>query len=450
MKISTRLSLAFSLIASTIFVVLGVSIYWFAANHRNSEFQERLKERVLITEKMFLEKETFSQSELEIIKKQFSKTLLQETEDVIEVTKGQPLALIYTYPPNAIRKFKTEETHYFGYENRQGLSTRFNIKGKDYLIIVTAVDEMGLRNLAFLKKRIILLIIIGIPLLLLSSFAITKRALAPLSAKIKHANAIGATSLHQRLHVINPKDEIGRMAIAFNHLLDRIEASFEAQRSFISNASHEIKNPLTAIIGEAEIAASKTREPKDYIESLNHILTEAETLNTTVDNLLQLSKINANEAGVQFETIALVSFIEEVKTSFDFVAPANNIQFLSGQKGNIITVLGNKGLLKAALFNMFDNACKFSSNEKVIINLSTNETEALLIISDKGIGISKSDMAKIKAPFYRGNNTLQIKGSGIGLSLTDKIISLHKGMLSIQSELGEGTEVEIKLPLQNA
>ncbi len=450
MKISTRLSLAFSLIASTIFVVFGVSIYWFAANHRNAEFQERLEERVLITEKIFLEKESFTQSEFDIIAKQFSNTLTKETEEVIEIKGEKKYVFSHNYPQEIANNFLLKNTYYFEHKNFQGLSKRFRIKGKDYLIIVTAVDETGLQNMAFLKKRIILLIIIGIPLVLLGSFAITKRALVPLTEKIKHANAIGATNLHQRLHVINPEDEIGKLAIAFNNLLDRLEASFEAQKAFISNASHEIKNPLTAIIGEAEIAVSKLRNPEEYTESLNHILMEAETLNTTVSNLLQLSKITANEAGVSFEHIDFSAFLKEVKTSFDFVTPDNNIKLILQEKNAQTRTFGNKGLLKAALFNILDNACKFSSNGEVLVEMPATDKGLLLQITDKGIGISKSDIVKIKEPFYRGNNTLQIKGSGIGLSLTDKIINLHQGELAIQSELGEGTVVEITLPLSEA
>lgn len=445
MKISTHLSLAFSLIASAIFVVFGVTVYWFAANHRISEFKERLEERVLLTEKIFLENTLFSASELELLKVQFSNTLAQETEEIIEVKLDEDPNVKYKYPPSVIRKFIDEPTQYFNYGNRQGLSKQFIIDKKEYIVIVSAIDESGLRNLDFLKSRIAMLIIIGIPLLFVGSFAITKQALLPLTLKIKHANAIGASNLHQRLKVINPEDEIGKLAIAFNNLLDRLERSFEAQKAFISNASHEIRNPLTAIIGEAEIAVSKSRAPKEYAESLNHILFEAETLNTTVSNLLQLSKITANDGGVIFVPIVFNEFLTEVKTSFDFVNPQNQLQLQFKEKA--LNIDGNKVLLKTAFFNIFENACKFSSNGKVEVKVSIRGNQLSIIIEDKGIGISKTDISKIKAPFYRGNNTLQIKGSGIGLSLTDKIVALHKGKLSVESELGEGTKVNITLPL---
>jgi len=127
-------------------------VYWFASNHRISEFKERLNERVLITEKIHLEKESFSKSEFDIIKKQFSNTLPNETEEVIEILKGQHLALKQSYPQLIADNFRLKDTYFFEYENVQGLSKQFKIKGKEYVIIVAAVDETGLKNLVFLKK----------------------------------------------------------------------------------------------------------------------------------------------------------------------------------------------------------------------------------------------------------------------------------------------------------
>ncbi len=292
-----------------------------------------------------------------------------------------------------------------------------------------------------------LLISIGVPLILIGSFIITQKALLPLTKKIQHANAISASNLHQRLEVFNPDDEIGKLAIAFNKLLDRLELAFEAHKSFISNASHEIRNPLTAIMGEAEIAVSKSRSPEEYKESLNAILSEAEMLNSTVNNLLQLAKVTANEDGVWFENFDFSTFLSEVKTSFDFHNPKNKIVVNQSNIENILAVLGNKNLLKAAIFNLFDNAVKFSENKQVIVNLSTENKFVKLKISDMGQGISHEDLKNVKAPFYRGKNAIQIKGSGIGLSLTDKVVNLHKGDLTIQSQLDVGTDVEILLPL---
>lgn len=449
MKISTRLALYFSLIASSIYVTFGVAVYLSSSNHRSNEFQKRLEERLLITEKIFLEKESFSPEEFEKINTQFLNTLPDETEEVIEISSDKKLVFKYNYSPDVKSELLKNESYYFETFDVQGLSKVFNVKGRGYLIIVTAVDQLGLQNLSFLRVRIIILILIGIPLILIGSFILSKKALSPLSRKIQHANAISASNLHQRLKVFNPDDEIGELAIAFNKLLDRLELAFDAHKSFISNASHEIRNPLTAIMGEAEIAVSKSRTPEEYMESLNSILSEAEMLSSTVNNLLQLSKVTANEEGVRFEPIEFESFLKEVKTSFDFVNPTNQIHIMVDTGTSKCTILGNKNLLKAALFNLFDNACKFSENQKVVVSLSQQNQHLKLSIIDNGQGVSEDDLMKIKNPFFRGKNAIQIKGSGIGLSLTDKIISLHKGGLKIQSTLEVGTSVEVVFPLNS-
>jgi len=450
MKISTRLSLLFSFIASATFIIFGIAVYWFVSNQRSNEFKERLAERVDITEKIFLEKETFSPEEYEKIRSQFLNTLPKETEEVIEIKEGIIPLFKFSYLPKTKVEILNNDNLYFEEADTQGLSKVFKIKGKNYLIIVTAVDQAGLQILSFLRVSVFILILIGIPLILIGSFLITKKALLPLTQKILHANAISASNLHQRLEVINSEDEIGKLAIAFNNLLDRLEMSFDAHKSFISNASHEIRNPLTAIMGEAEVSLSKPRDCAEYAESLKAILSESEMLSSTVNNLLQLSKVTANEEGVLFETIEFGVFMEEVKTSFDFVNPENRIRILVSNNATKSTILANQNLLKAALINLFDNACKFSDNQEVKVILAREDNSLKLTIVDKGQGISKEDIEKIKEPFYRGDNTFNIKGSGIGLSLTDKIISLHKGELTIQSDLGNGTEVKVVLPLKNA
>ncbi|MDH5475642.1 MAG: HAMP domain-containing histidine kinase [Cyclobacteriaceae bacterium] len=449
MKISTRLSATSSIIASSIFVIFGVTVYLFSSYYRKYDFQERLKERVVITEKIFLEKESFSPSELEKINDQFLHTLPEETEEVLLIQNEVLPIFEYNYPDEIKSEFIAQKTFNFEYSDIQGVSRIFQVKGKNYLVIVTAVDTIGLQNLSFLKNIIILLVLIGIPLIFIGSFVITKRALLPISKKINNANKISASNLHQRLRVYNPDDEIGKMAIAFNHLLDRLEESFDSQKSFISNASHEIKNPLTAIMGEAEIAMSKTRSNEEYLESLSIILKEAETLSATVNNLLQLSKVAANEENIKFETIQFDDFLNEIKRSYDFINPANKITLSIAhvKERQLFLILGNKNLLSTAILNLFDNACKFSSNGKVQVMLSISENQVILLIKDKGIGIDEIDIGKIMTPFYRGGNALKITGSGIGLSLSSKIMSIHHGTLEIKSKINVGTDVYVKLPI---
>lgn len=447
MKISTRLAITFSIISSVIFIAFGLTVYVFESNYRQQSFQERLKQRVVITEKIFLEKESFSPIDFEKITNQFLHTLPEETEEVIQIEKNFEPVFKYKYPKEVKSDLSKNNTLEFEYSEIQGESRIFNVKGKEYLIIVTAVDYVGLKNLSFLKNIIIILVLLGVPLISIGSFIIARRALLPISKKVDKANTITATNLHQRLNVHNPNDEIGNMAIAFNKLLDRLEESFETQKSFIRNASHEIRNPLTAIMGEAEVINSRLRSTEEYQKSLTTILSEAETLNLTVNNLLQLSKVNANEESINYHTLQFNDFLIEIKESFDFLNPKNQVLISVENDSKEFSISGNKNLLKTAILNLFDNACKFSSNNKVKVSLKKDKNWLILSVKDLGIGIENNEVKKIITPFYRGNNVINIKGSGIGLSLTSRIINLHEGVLEINSEIGIGTEVQVILPL---
>lgn len=449
MRISTRLSLISSLISSTIFIALGVTVYQFSSNHRKQDFQTRLQDRVIITEKIFLEKESFGPAELEKITNQFLHTLPQETEEVLLIEQDSLPAFKHQYLNASRNQMLKHNSLNFTNGIRQGASRKFTVNGKNYLVAVTAIDVVGKQHMSFLKKIIILLVLIGIPLIFVWSFIITRRALLPITKKIEKANSISASNLNERLHNPNPHDELGEMTSAFNKVLDRLETSFESQKSFIRNASHEIRNPLTAIMGEAEIALTKSRSDEEYRESLRTILNAAETLNSTVNNLLQLSLVTANEENIQYEVFPFDNFLKEVKESFDFLNPENqihlNIERLTGHASYNIS--GNLNLLKTALINIFDNACKYSENKKIDVRLTQKNEQVNLVIKDQGIGIVKEDLEKITALFYRGNNARGIKGSGIGLSLSTKIIRLHLGSLKIHSEIGKGTEVQVFLPL---
>ncbi len=447
MLIRTRLSLVFSFIASGLFILFGAFVYYYSSVHRNRDFLNHLKERVEITEKIFLEKESFTDEEFEKIRKQFLHTLPEETEEVLELGGNEAEKFSYEYPAGLRKRLLEEESLEFKWGDKRGVSRVFRVKGKDYLIIVTARDETGQRYLTDLRKIILSLLLFGIPLIFVSSYFVTRQTLMPILRKIERANSISASNLHQRLEVLNPNDEIGRMAIAFNQLLDRLETSFEAQKAFIRNASHEIRNPLTAILGEAEVALNRKRNDREYKDALKAILYEAEILNQTVSNLLQLSRVQVADEQISFEMLDMRKFIPEVMDSYAFQNPDHQIKLNCDEADKPLPVKGNRSLLLAAFSNIVDNACKFSDNQPVEVRMHSSGSGVNITIIDRGFGILKEDMAKVSTPFFRGSNAMGIKGSGIGLSLSVKIIELHKGTLEIQSEPGKGTRVMIFLPL---
>jgi len=448
MKISSRISLVFSLISSAVIILFGLIIYQLEKNHAVTDFSNALKNRVNTTEQFFLEQESFTKSEFETIKSQFTQKLNDETEEVIDISYSTEPIFKNNYSTQLKSDLVSNNALSFFQDKRQGESKIFTVKGKKYVIIVTAYDKIGRQNLSFLLKIIVLLTLIAIPIIFIFGFAYSKKALLPIRKKIEKANRISASNLSERLKIINPNDELGQLAVAFNNLLDRLEKSFETQKSFISNASHEIKNPLTAIMGEAEIAVSKTRSTEEYIESLNIVLSESERLDMTVNNLLQLSKVTANEEKIKFESTNLDSFLKLIIQNYDFINVNHKIEYISHLTSNNKSVLINSNLLKTAFINIIDNACKFSGNQAVKIALESVDKNFLITVTDTGIGIPKDEIKRITEPFFRGSNTISISGSGIGLALSSKIIQLHNGKIEITSKQNKGTVISILIPYQ--
>ncbi|MBP1652745.1 MAG: histidine kinase, partial [Bacteroidetes bacterium] len=218
------------------------------------------------------------------------------------------------------------------------------------------------------------------------------------------------------------------------NMLDRLETAFETQNNFVSNASHELGTPLTAIIGEAELALNKQRSDAEYRQSIQVILGEAERLEHITKSLLRLAQTGFGGKGQQRERIRVDELIFSVKDTIDQINPDNK-------------VLGDAQLLHLAFSNIVQNACKYSDNHPVSVALAATDTNIILLIQDQGIGIPASELPFIYDPFFRASNTSGYKGYGIGLPLSRNIIRLHGGNIIVNSQQGKGTEIRITLPV---
>ncbi|MEQ8425963.1 MAG: histidine kinase dimerization/phospho-acceptor domain-containing protein, partial [Cyclobacteriaceae bacterium] len=305
MKIRDRLSLSFSAVASITLLVFGLAVYFFFALYRKSEFNNRLKQRIEVTEKLFLERDNFSEESFRTIQQQFLNKLPEETEEVIELTDSFKDELQQQYPDEFLAALLDKNEAFFELNNIQGAGRLFHVQGRDYLVLITAVDYVGTR----LMDHFLTIIFIGLAVCIFAmlpvSHIVSSRLLNSITNKIRKANSISAKNLHERLVVANPDDELGQLAIAFNSLLDRVAEAFERQRSFIDGASHEIRNPLTAIMGEADYALQRSRTPEEYVQSLRTVSEEADRLNTLVNHLLTLSNLNNKSSSFPIESFSL-------------------------------------------------------------------------------------------------------------------------------------------------
>jgi signal transduction histidine kinase len=447
MRIRNKLTVLFSLVGMGIFTAFSCTIYFFTAEYRKSEFNNRLKQRVEITEKLFLEGE--STPDFKAVQEQFLNKLPHETEEVVQLDSRFQEELKSEYPPGFLSGFLSSKEAFFQDGDRQGAGRVFHIGDKDYLVLLTAVDEVGIRMMDHLITVIVVVMTICFITMVSLSHLVSGYLLNPISMKIRKANSISANNLYERLRVINPDDEMGQLAMAFNGLLNRVEQAFYTQKLFIDNASHEIRNPLTAIMGEAEIALEKPREKEEYVNSIRSISVEAERLNVLVNDLLQLAGVHQKDVSFSRELISihelLKQALEKVVVKYPQDKPRINLPEGSYTEHG---VEGNRHLLVMALFNLLDNAVKFSSFKAVDVSVRFSGTNHIEIsIKDSGVGIPVKELKDITQPFHRASNVRSFKGTGIGIPLTLRIIELHGGTLSVESVLNSGTTARVVLPI---
>ena len=263
---------------------------------------------------------------------------------------------------------------------------------------------------------------------------------------------LGATerfSKQQFEHVkLNRKDELGMLAAGLNQMGIQLNDDIQYQKQFISNVSHELKTPLAAIRGFSQYLYEGEKENKDLHKIYFHLVNESERLTMLINELLTLSEFDkAGRAELSTEKTDLSDLTDSVVLDMKSKVDKKEIT-LEVNLEKAIFVHVNKILMSHAISNILDNAVKYS-NAKGHIRVETfvRQIEAVIKISDKGIGIDQSDISRVQERFYRAKNSNTAKGSGLGLSICKEIVEKFNGYLVIESDIEVGTTVSIILPL---
>jgi len=438
---------------SLILFFLGSSVYYFLSNYSYADFYKRLEVSVSVAEKRHFESNQKYAQVLKNIKEEHLELLSDEKEYIlycpsetvikqIAETNSIPINLLNLVYTQKFANFQKDDIFYYG-------KKRETPKGF-YFVIVSAKNYYNSHHLILLRKVLVVGGFISILIIIYLTYLFSKRFFDPIDKIITKVNSISTDNIHLRLDDIKNTDEIKRLTTTFNNLLNRIEIAFETNKNFISNASHEFGTPLTAIIGEADVALLKDRTPVEYKEALQKILKQSERLNKISQSLLFLAQIGYKENKFNYSIIRTDELILQANEIMNQLIPKNNIKIdfeLLPENPKKLKVMGNKDLLMLAITNIMTNACKYSSNKPVIVSLASTNNEIVLIIKDQGIGIPESELPFIFDPFFRASNTTAYDGYGIGLPLSQNIIKIHKGELMINSVLHKGVTVQVKIPI---
>lgn len=301
----------------------------------------------------------------------------------------------------------------------------------------------------------VLLIAASIPLVLFAVFAsgyyLARRLLHPIDRIIDKARKLSSTSLQERIPLTGTNDEIERLVIALNEMLERLQDSFTRMEHFAANASHELRTPITVLKGELEVALQRPRAASEYQTLLQSNLEEVHRLSRTVDNLLMLAKMDSGSIPFEREQIALQTLIELTVAQVKPVADAHGVRIISTDVDDL-SVAGDVVLLTQLLLNLVENAIKYNTrNGQVEISAQIEGDTVCITIADTGIGIASDLLPHVFTRFFRvhGERSLR-RGSGLGLSIAQWIAQLHAGSLTVESTLGVGSRFVLRLPAFSA
>lgn len=246
---------------------------------------------------------------------------------------------------------------------------------------------------------------------------------------------------------IKGSDEISQLSKSFNDMGTQLQDYIKRQKSFISNVSHELNTPLTAIKGYSELLKEEVTDRPDLQKAVYHLNNESVRLAKLVNEILTLSKIDTEKYSFNIELINFSDLIKDTIERMLLRSEKYGIKILSKIESDVL-IKGDREKLMQVIVNLLDNAFKYSSPQSSIGVTSGKEDHmAFLIISDQGIGIPKEDTKKVFDRFYRAENAKGISGTGLGLSLVKHIIESHEGNVVIKGNQGKGTTVIVKLPL---
>jgi heavy metal sensor kinase len=302
-------------------------------------------------------------------------------------------------------------------------------------------------------RRLLAVLLIGTPLALVVSLAggwfLAGRALRPVEAITEAAGRIAEGDLTQRLTPPPTSDEIGQLAETFNHMIARLDASFQQVHRFTGDASHELRTPLTVMKGETELALRRPRPAEDYKLVLESNLEEIERMSRIVDELLFLARADLGEVRMESNPIRLDQLVEDIQRQAAVLGQDQQVRVVSGPS-EPVTVQGDELRLRELILNLVDNGIKYSRRGGIVsLALSRDKDHARLSIADSGIGIPPEDQARIFDRFYRTDaaRAHDKKGTGLGLSICKWIAEAHRGRIEVQSTMGQGSQFTVVLPL---
>jgi two-component system OmpR family sensor kinase len=332
------------------------------------------------------------------------------------------------------------------------VTSGFTVRAFLVVAIPLADADHTLHHLLLVEYVVILTVLVAMAIL---AWWVVKLGLRPLEDMERTADAIAAGDLSQRVEIVDPNTEVGRLGIAMNQMMQQIETAFAARaasearlRRFVGDASHELRTPLTSIRGYAELFRRGAADrPEDLAKAMRRIEEEANRMGVLVDDMLLLARLDQGRP-LERQPVDLTRITRDAVDDFRAVAPDRPIDFAPA--GSVF-VPGDEPRLRQVLGNLLQNARRHTPPATPVhVRVFAGSSEAVIEVADEGSGMSPEDASRVFERFWRSDpsRARASGGAGLGLAIVAAIADAHGGRAEVQTALGQGATFRIRLPLR--
>lgn len=309
-------------------------------------------------------------------------------------------------------------------------------------------DTQGKEEISSISRFSLILLPILVLIAIIGGHLIAGRTLKPIKQISEAATQIGkGDDLKKRIIIGEGTDELHQLADSFNDMFTRLEHSFEKEQQFTSDASHELRTPMSVIMAQCEYTLEKERTVEEYEAALSVIHRQSRKMSTLINDMLDFTRLNMKTDRYPMERFDLSESVASLCTDMSLIRE-NNIELSYDNIEKDIIYKGNKTLINQALMNLISNAYRYGKeNGHILVSLKRTEGSIIINVQDDGIGIAVDEQEKVFRRFYQGDNSRSGLGTGLGLSMADEIVRYHGGRILLESKKNQGSTFQIILPL---
>lgn len=450
MQLKYRFPLYFSVVISVLLAIVMVVIYYLFADFRESDFKSRLAKKVETTSRLLIEVKEVDSTLLTIIDKASTDKLVEETVQIYD----DQMKLLYRsgdkeLDPLTAREVQTVKKTGQVFLNDKGsdiFGLHYQFSNKDYYVFISAQDKYGIRKLDYLKVLLLVSYIAAIVLIWLLSFYISNRTLRSLLRITRQIQDINARNRKIDVSELKQEDEIKALASSFNTMMERIDEAYKSQQEFTSNAAHELRTPVARMSAQLENLVKANVCPPQAQETIQSVIHDTHQLSDIISSLLLLSKIEINDGPNAFSTVRIDEALFAARAQLMKTYPDFKFHFAienASVSETSMEVRGDETLLVIAFLNVLRNAYAYSDNQSVYCTLQQADDRFEVRITNSGETPKTEHTRELFTTFKRGTNSGNKPGSGIGLSIVQRILQYHEATLTYNTPNHNTNEIII-------